>query len=420
MELEQGMRGTLVQYLQLALQRAGNAITIDGIFGEETCKVVRSFFQKENCSISDSDWEQLEPYLKGYFIYHVQSGDTIWNIAQSFGTDVGMILRANPGVDPAQLKIGSFVRVPYNFRLVPENVNYSSLLTRYIIEGLLARYPFLESKSIGESVTGKELRMITIGNGTKEVFYNAAFHANEWITIPVLLKFAEEYAMAYANNRRFYGVDPAFLFREFRLYLLPLVNPDGVDLVNEMPLEERYQLRAQQIASDYPDIPFPSGWKANIEGIDLNLQFPAGWEQARAIKYAQGYTSPAPRDFVGAGPLVAQESKAVYDLTQRSNFMLILAYHTQGKTIYWKYKDYEPERSYEIARYFGEVSGYAVEETPSESGNAGYKDWFILEYNRPGYTIEAGEGENPLPMSQFPEIYQDNVGILLGGMTQID
>ena len=261
--------------------------------------------------------------------------------------------------------------------------------------------------------------MITIGNGKKEVFYNAAFHANEWITIPVLLKFAEEYAMAYAANRRFYGVDPAILFREFRLYLLPLVNPDGVDLVNGMPLEEQFQLRAQQIASDYPDIPFPSGWKANIEGIDLNLQFPAGWEQARAIKYAQGYTSPAPRDFVGTGPLVAQESKAVYDLTQRSNFLLILAYHTQGKTIYWKYKDYEPERSYEIARYFGEVSGYAVEETPSESGNAGYKDWFILEYNRPGYTIEAGEGENPLPMSQFPEIYQDNVGILLGGMTEL-
>ena len=61
-----------------------------------------------------------------------------------------------------------------------------------------------------------------------------------------------------------------------------------------------------------------------------------------------------------------------------------------------------------------------MEETPSASAYAGYKDWFIQEYNRPGYTIEAGEGENPLPMEQFDKIYADNVGILLGGMTQLE
>lgn len=32
-----------------------------------------------------------------------------------------------------------------------------------------------------------------------------------------------------------------------------------------------------------------------------------------------------------------------------------------------------------------------------------------------GYTIEAGLGENPLPISQFDEIYRDNIGILVLG-----
>ena len=32
-----------------------------------------------------------------------------------------------------------------------------------------------------------------------------------------------------------------------------------------------------------------------------------------------------------------------------------------------------------------------------------------------GYTIEAGIGENPLPISQFDEIYNDNIGILILG-----
>ena len=60
-----------------------------------------------------------------------------------------------------------------------------------------------------------------------------------------------------------------------------------------------------------------------------------------------------------------------------------------------------------------------MEETPGASGYAGYKDWFIEEYDRPGYTVEAGMGENPMPMTQFERIYHDNKGILVGGMTQL-
>ena len=56
-----------------------------------------------------------------------------------------------------------------------------------------------------------------------------------------------------------------------------------------------------------------------------------------------------------------------------------------------------------------------MEDTPTVSGYAGYKDWFIQDFNLPGYTIEAGLGENPLPISQFNQIYNDNIGILVLG-----
>ena len=55
-------------------------------------------------------------------------------------------------------------------------------------------------------------------------------------------------------------------------------------------------------------------------------------------------------------------------------------------------------------------------DVPFASSFAGYKDWFLQEYRRPGYTIEAGIGQNPLPISQFNEIYGDNLGILVLGM----
>ena len=60
-------------------------------------------------------------------------------------------------------------------------------------------------------------------------------------------------------------------------------------------------------------------------------------------------------------------------------------------------------------------AGYSIEEVPYNSSFAGYKDWFIQDYNRPGFTIEAGLGENPLLISQFDEIYRDNLGILILG-----
>ena len=130
-------------------------------------------------------------------------------------------------------------------------------------------------------------------------------------------------------------------------FLLPVkLKPAGVDLVTGLisPNSRAYS-QAQRIGNNFPDIQFPSGWKANIEGIDLNLQFPAGWEQAKEIKYAQGFDKPAPRDFVGYGPLTAPEAVALYTFTLRHNFRLMITYHTQGRVIYYKYQDITPPNS---------------------------------------------------------------------------
>ena len=419
--LSLGDRGTWVFYLQLALRRAGQEVSLDGKFGEETCLALGSFLEQSQgeCRVDISVWEKLIPYLKGYTEYTVKPGDTFWRIGDRFGTSAVSLQIANPNLRGRFLPVGEVVKVPYDFPLVPTQVPYSSQLAEWLVEGLHTRYPFIRYEQAGQSVLGRPLWVLRMGQGRKQVFYNASFHANEWINTPLLFRFLEEYGESLVSGKSLYGHSARFLFAEYELFCMPLVNPDGVDLVSgTLDSGEAFQA-AEEIAADYPEIPFPNGWKANIEGIDLNLQFPAGWENAKEIKFAAGFTTPAPRDYVGAVPLEAPESRAVYDYTREHNFRLILAYHTQGEVIYWKYLDYEPYRSREIARYFGEVSGYAVEETPSQSGYAGYKDWFIQNYDRPGYTIETGTGVSPLPLNQVPPIYQDNIQILIGGMTQI-
>ena len=373
----QGNRGTWVRYLQLALRRAGQNIALDGIFGPKTCEAVKQVTgSSRSCVVEAAQWRLLLPYLNG--------------------------------------------TVSKSFPLVNTDVPYSSYMVEWIVKGLKARYPYIEIGEIGRSVMGKPIWYLKLGKGEKEVAYNASFHANENITTPVLLKFAENLLEAYANETTYLDVYPEHLFEEFTLYLIPLVNPDGVDLVNGVLDNDMYYKQAERIAQSFPQIPFPQGWKANIQGVDLNLQFPAGWDVAKRNKYAQGYVRPAPRDYVGPTPLSEPESIAMYNFTRRHDFSLILAYHTQGEVIYWRYLDYNPKDAQRIGEYFASVSGYTLEETPEASAYAGYKDWFIKAYDRPGYTIEAGKGINPLPMSQFDKIYSDNEKILLGGMIELE
>ncbi len=120
---------------------------------------------------------------------------------------------------------------------------------------------------------------------------------------------------------------------------------------------------------------------------------------------------------MGISPLSQPESIALYNFTISNNFRLVIAYHTQGQEIYWEFQNYAPSESLYIGQIFSQVSGYRLANVPYNSSFAGYKDWFLQQFNRPGYTIEAGIGQNPLPISQFNDIYNDNIGILTLGAT---
>ncbi len=118
---------------------------------------------------------------------------------------------------------------------------------------------------------------------------------------------------------------------------------------------------------------------------------------------------------MGEKPLSQPESLALYNFTLQHNFRLVIAYHTQGKEIYWQFENYTPQESLYIGKAFSQASGYNLAVTPYNSSFAGFKDWFIKDFRRPGFTIEAGLGNNPLSINQFNEIYNNNIGILVLG-----
>ena len=297
--------------------------------------------------------------------------------------------------------------------IVKTDVPMTYQLARDTAEEITRTYPVCGKRVLTTTAFGREVEALNIGSGGRTVLFTAAHHANEWITATVLLKFAEELSKAILEGGELYGI-PGRLFEEnCQIFLVPMVDPDGVDLVTgAIPVGSLQWEQAARLSDHYPAIPFPSGWKANLLGVDLNLQYPAGWLQAREIKFSQGYTRPGPRDYVGRAPLTQKETRALADFTRYLDPVLTLAFHTQGETIYWKYDDIEVPGARALGEEFARLSGYALEDTPYESSFAGYKDWFIKTWRRPGFTVEAGKGENPLPLDQFDSIYSACLGIL--------
>ena len=304
--------------------------------------------------------------------------------------------------------------------LISVPVPMTSCRQEAYLQRLRRQFPFVYIRPLTRTAFGRRVWALQLGGGSRKVLVAAGHHANECITSDALWQWLFAYCEALLDGGALDGVPARELYHDTMVYLVPLTNPDGADLAAGVCAPDSPEYRAAAaIAAQYPEVPFPSGWKANIRGIDLNLQYPAGWSTAREIKFAAGYTRPGPRDYVGPAPLVAPESLAMYGFTRALDPLLTLSYHTQGRVIYWQYDGYDVPGSEAIARQFAAVSGYDVAATPYAAGHAGYKDWFIQDYRRPGFTIEAGSGENPLPLSQFPDIWSDNLGILLGGMTAV-
>ncbi|SHI73343.1 M14 family metallopeptidase [Lutispora thermophila] len=414
--LRTGSRGTDVKEVQSLLQRLGYYRgSIDGIFGSGTANAVRAF-QRDYGLAADGivgpiTFGVMEPLFMGYSVYTIKPGDTLYKIAQNYGTSVARIMAANPGLIPESLQVARRILVPW-LDVVDTRIDYTYEIMERDIDAFRRLYPFLEFGSAGQSILGKELYYIKLGTGPNKVFYNGAHHALEWITTPLLMKFVENYAKAYAEGRAIRGYDIRRLFERSTIYILPMVNPDGVDLVLN-GLDRNNPYYNQLLQWNTTGRPFSQVWQANIRGVDLNHNYDAAWQESKEAEAQYGITGPGPTRYSGPEPFSEPETRAVRDITYAIDPRLVLAYHSQGEVIYWNFMNLAPPESLRIGQALSGASGYVLDQAVGIASYAGYKDWFIQEYRRPGYTIEVGRGTNPLPISQFPRIYEDNEGLLL-------
>ncbi len=250
-------------------------------------------------------------------------------------------------------------------------------LTRFRVQ-----FPNIPVFSIGKSVENRELFAIRLGHGSKRVFFHGTHHGMEWLTAKLLMEFAKDVAGGL------YDADT--LWKKSTLYLVPMVNPDGVEISkNGEP------------------------WQANASGVDLNHNYDALWERSKLAEADHGITSPGPTRYSGPFPESEPETRAMVNFTRQNNFDLALAFHSQGEVIYWDFCGTSPKDSLAYLDRFEAVSPYLRDTPEGIASYGGYKDWFIQTFKKPGFTIEIGLGENPLPLEDFPRIYARTLPLML-------
>jgi len=297
--------------------------------------------------------------------------------------------------------------------IVNTKQNYTYDCLQADIEALCREYHFLEVFSIGESVCGRKLSCLSFGNGKRKLFLNGAHHGMEWITSLLLMRMLEEFCHRKQSGTAIGRVDLATVYHNVSLVICPMVNPDGVELSLRGLSEPLPPLTKTRLLSYNKDSHDFSKWQANINGIDLNHNYDADFDLGVMHQSRLGIYGPAPTRFSGPHPESEPESKAVADFTRHFRPDIAVAYHSQGQVIYHDFNGLETEQSKEIAANMATISGYELDQTDGIASCSGYKDWVIKTFRIPAFTIEVGLGENPLPLSCFDTIFEDNLRMLL-------
>ena len=288
-------------------------------------------------------------------------------------------------------------------RMFSKPMDYKRLCQE--ISTLKNKYDFLDISSIGKSFCKRDVFCIKIGSGDKEIIYVGAHHGLEWGTSQILMQFLNNYCEAYSLNREIFGYKSRLAFSRCSIYIVPMLNPDGVDL-NINGIKKSEPLHDRIVSSNGDSEEFNT-WQANARGVDLNHNYDAGWTEGKLLEKQYGIFFEGPTRYGGEYPESESETSAMCNLTRAINPEVVLALHSQGREIYYDYKGHVPKWGKELATIYSRMTGYKLAVPDDIASVGGYKDWFIKEFDKPGFTIEVGKGTNPLTEEQIRLAYDE-------------
>lgn len=272
---------------------------------------------------------------------------------------------------------------------------------REYIFKLRQKYKFLNAGKIGKSVCSRNIDFLSLGNPKNSVLWVGAHHGMEWITTLVILKFMHDLCQSVQSGQNICGINLKKCLERRGLTVVPCLNPDGVEisLTGYSSAGERSEFVSKISGGD------TRHWQANANGVDLNHNYNAGWEELHIFEEKNSIFGPAMTRYGGKTPESEPEVKALTHFCRNNFFEYAIAFHSQGEEIYWDYGNKYVPNAEKLAKTFAIACGYTLDAPQGLAVGGGFKDWFITEFSRPSFTFEIGMGKNPLPIENFWSIY---------------
>ena len=299
------------------------------------------------------------------------------------------------------VELSKFIHIDY---LNPKK-NLSLDEVSYLMNLTAALYPeFTKLQQIGKSVEGRPIYAIRLGNGKKEVLFDASMHAREHMTTNVLMEMLDAYSANYVRNTIYGGYNVKKTLDQVSIWFVPMLNPDGVTLVQNGAKSLKnsdYLLRINGGSTNF------FRWKANGRGVDLNENFEAQWSQIKSI-----IKKPSYQKYKGPKVFSEPESIALRNFINSHDFKAYLSYHSSGQVLYWfQYqKGIQAARDLKFAKQISKITGYKVINPLYIKGSGASTDWFIDTKKMPALTVEISpfSGEKPVPLKNWDKVWQQN------------
>lgn len=284
-------------------------------------------------------------------------------------------------------------------RIVNPTVKYDYDRMTRDLQKLQKKYGFPVS-AIGTTFEGREIPMAVLGEGTKKILLVGAHHGREYITSAYLMRSAELLCNISAQSAVLQGIETGLLLLDKRLYFVPMLNPDGVNISIFGPGAAQYPERIEKMRLIGPTW---ETWKSNANGVDLNRSYPCLFEQKSTL-----VDSPASELYKGTAPGKESEALSLMRLCDQEGFCMAASFHSKGEEIVWADRNSASKipDAEKAARALALVSGYRVMPPAADPGgySAGFENWFRERYARPCLLIrispDAG-GFVPHPMKDF-------------------
>ena len=258
---------------------------------------------------------------------------------------------------------------------------------------------------LARSILGREIPIITLGKGKKAVLYVGAHQGTDGLTAGILLDFVRDYLRQYEKMGMVFDYSMKYLFEQRRIYVVPMVNPDGVEyaehgVTRDNPLYER--LLQMNGGADF------SRWQANARGVDLNHNYATGFVSYKEKELASGIINGAPVGYSGEHPESEPETAAIgrFLRVQQESVRGVLSLHTQGEQILCSCGDCLSAKTMSAGRLLARLCGYRLVHPDGVSAAGGLSDWCIESLGRPAYTVKCGRGEGGVPPEDRPKIYE--------------